>query len=217
VIDSKIMGKFENFFEEEHSISHEILKGQGCVMFSAPHSVSQTRNGATKAAEPQTGTLVRLLNYYMDIPVIYKTANKGDDPNFDAYSPYKEDLASFILSSSIKVLFDIHLLSSRRSTYIAIGTGKGKNCNNPLIVNAVREELGGVCNGEVQVDGLFSSSGKHTVSSSIAAKCGIQCVQIEINSRLVYPQYSEYCIERVYEALVNIAKRSEEAVKGEAL
>ena len=217
MIDTNIMNKYENFFNEEHSASYEILEGGGCVMFSAPHSVSQTRNGIVKSAEPQTGTLVRLLNHYMSIPVIYKTANKGDDPNFDQSSPYKDDLASFILSNGIKVLFDIHLLSAKRNTYIAIGTGKGKNCNNRLIVDAVKEELGNICSGEIQVDGLFSSSGKNTVSSSIATKCKIQCIQIEINSRLVYPQYSECCIERVFEALANIARRSENVFKGEIL
>ena len=113
----------ESLFEEDRAEPFVIKEGVGAVMVSAPHSVSQTRAGRIKQAEPQTGALALLLRENLKCPVICKTANSGDDANFDMVSSYKTALAEYIKNNEIAFLLDLHQLSQKREIAIDIGTG----------------------------------------------------------------------------------------------
>ncbi len=191
--------KFENYFAAEHENSFELIGGVGTVIISAPHSVEQTRGGIIKYAEPQTGALALCLNDDIGCPVIYKTKNCGDDANYDKVSTYRQALAEYIKGNGILYLIDLHLLSPRRTALINIGTAGMKNVSDA-------ESVGIVCSAfaerglSVSIDRPFSGGYVNTVSSAMHRQCGITCMQIEINSKLVYG-CAFSTIQSVYDAL----------------
>ena len=162
--------------------------GSGHVMISAPHNVKQLRQGKLKKAEPQTGTLAIMLHKELGCPIIYKTNFCNDDANFDSRSPYKTALYEYINTSNVKFLVDLHQLSPTRKTQINLGTGYFKNTNlkfTNIFLNAFSEQLLGI----IQIDSPFAAAQPNTISSYIHRKCGIDSLQIEINSNC----YSESC------------------------
>ena len=191
----------ERFFEIDHGESFLLTEGEGLVMISAPHSVTQTRGGVLKRAEPQTGALALLLHEKLNCPIICKTSNKGDDANFDMTSDYKDALAAHIRKNGIKFLIDLHQLSSERDVAIDVGTGRSKNLNDGRILDLILRVFSDKALGRVAVDHPFSGATDRTVSSFVRSSCNIDCVQIEINSGLVYGEGCGKTYEKVFRAL----------------
>lgn len=156
------------------------------VMFSAPHSFPQLRNGQIKSAETKTGFLVEALSKCFNCSCIYKTKFYNNDPNWDEKSTYKEQLVDFISENNVKCLFDIHSMYYERPIDICIGTNFGKNILNrydflDMMVNSFKS----VSFSTVLVDNPFSASNPYTVSAYVADKCMIPCFQIEINNKFL--------------------------------
>jgi hypothetical protein len=185
---NKKITQYENFFIYEESndlIGHIIIKGSNKILLSAPHSVTQTRNGSSKIGEFRTGVIVKILTEKTNCNGIYKTKNLQDDANFDVNSPYKSDLVKFIEKNDISLVIDLHIASPKREFDIEIGTGHGKNLLD-------RKDIYGLINKtlkreykKVQTDKLFSASFEHTISSSVARITGIPTVQLEINFSII--------------------------------
>ena len=186
----------------------DIIKRPGNIMFSSPHSHRQFRNGKIKAREFKTGTLSKIVSSKTKCSCIYRTAFTQTDPNYDKDSTYKSELVDFIKNNNIKLLFDIHGMKSERTEDICIGTGFGKNVVFPdfiTITKRIFEEFGFK---NVAIDVPFNASYPYTVSSYVAKKANISCLQIEINNRFTYKKYQTFdfeklvsCFERiVYEA-----------------
>lgn len=182
-----------------------LYSGSGRVMISAPHATEQTRNGKIKAAERQTGILAESLHKETGCAVMIKTANINDDANYDMESEYKNALAEYIKKEGVELLIDLHQMSPRRSVMIDLGTGNGKNLTDNDLLNILVKRFSKF--GELQVDIPFAGASERTVSSFVHRTCGIQCLQLEINTRLLCPEYSEYDLEGVYGALKEICLR----------
>lgn len=176
---------YEKYFYKSHTLSHEIISGSKKVMLSAPHSVTQIRNGKEKLSEPQTGALLKYLNKVTNCPVIYKTKNCNDDANFDAVSPYKKDLETFIKNNNVNLLLDLHQLSQKRSEEINIGTDNFKNVNDKDLLNKIISVFE-KNNLKVSIDMPFSATRPNTVSKYVFTTCNITALQIEINNNLVW-------------------------------
>ena len=183
--------KFEkytaDFMREDGEGSFLLLPGEGRIAISAPHSVSQTRGGVKKHSEPQTGALAMMLHESTGCPVIVKTANFGDDANYDTVSPYRDALSFYVRDNGIRYVLDLHQLSPVRKTGVNVGTGNMKNVPDKdffftAVASFVKLKI-----GPLVVDVPFSASKPETVSSHIARECGISGLQIEINSRLLMP------------------------------
>lgn len=192
---------YEKYFSENHENSYELLSGTGPVMISAPHSVEQTRNGNIKYAEPQTGALAKMLHEELGCPVIYKTSNKGDDANFDEESSYKNALIEYVKNNNILFVLDLHQLAPYRDVIIDIGTGKFNNIDKMEYVNIVLKSFSARKLGTIQIDVPFDASLPFTVSSFVAKTCGISCLQIEMNSNVVYSESDTAEVEKVFDAL----------------
>lgn len=178
------------------------------VMISAPHSVEQMRNGSIKFGEYDTGVLARLLYDELGCPVIYKTCNCNDDANYDEVCGYKETLKRFITEKGggIRYLIDLHEMHPRRENLYDLGTGNGRNIEaGPEILDVVKGELEVRGFEHIAVDDIFDAGYRYTVSAFTARECGISCLQVEINSRLLCREYDEYCFETVYLALRDAA------------
>ena len=175
-------------------------------MFSAPHCLPQRRDGKTKFAEPETGVLALLLHDSLNCPIIYSTSEIGD-ANYDMEHPYKQVLISYLNEhNDVKLLIDLHQLSPSRSTLIDIGTGEGNNlCGKDEIASMVSSAFKKRNFSDVEIDYPFKSSKPYTISSFISKCCNIPCIQVEINSRLVMPEYEDYRFYDVYRAFIEIA------------
>ncbi len=200
MFDAQLAKTYEAFFRQNHSSSFEILDGRRGVMLSAPHSVEQTREGRVKYAEPQTGVLARLLHDELDCPVIYKTRNCEDDANYDEFSTYKEALLRYIPFAHVSFLIDLHQMSPARELMINLGTGNFKNIRDKKYIDMAltaftRREM-----GRIQVGAPFDATYPYTISSFISSRCHIPCLQIEINSGLLWEE-GDGRLADVYDAL----------------
>lgn len=202
----KLINEYNNFFCKGTSYSHELIRGVGNVMVSAPHSVAQTRNGAIKTPERHTGIIAKILHDELNCPIIYKTKNCGDDANYDDISDYRNDLVRYIKENNINFLVDLHQLSSIREVQINIGTGQFKNISNIEQINVFLKEFTVRNIGIIQIDYPFKASFQNTVSASIAKECNIPSVQLEINSDLLITESRAIneSFMKVYDALKNI-------------
>lgn len=198
--------EFENYFYQEHAQSFELLPGKGPVMISAPHSVEQTRNHRKKVAEPQTGALAKMLHSVLGCPVIYKTRNCNDDANFDAVSPYKQALASYIHSNDVAFLLDLHQLASSRKVNISIGTGHGKNISRKEFVDVTVKAFQTRNVQPIGIDSPFAAAYPYTVSSYISSMCKISCLQIEINSSILRLDETNSQTKQVFDTLVELVQ-----------
>lgn len=193
--------EYENYFLSEHKNSHKLLGGSGKIIISAPHSVSQWRNGKLKSAERETGVLARLLHDELDLPVIFKTKNCKDDANFDEKAAYKDDLTEYIQKNDVKFLIDLHQLSPSREVMFDIGTANLSTKNGNEILNLVLKVLTERKLGIIQVNKLHDGSFRFTVSSHVAKTCDIPSLQLEMNTKLLWLGKRGCKLKQVYEAL----------------
>lgn len=177
--------KYYQYFCEQHPHSFELSEGSGVVMFSAPHSVEQTRMGKIKVAERYTGVICKMLHEQICCPVIYKTKNCGDDANFDMQSPYKNALCQYVKTHGVKMVVDLHQLAPARKVAINLGTANFRNTYDVSCAEIVQNLFVEADVGEVRIDYPFKGSKPYTVSSFVRNACGIQTIQIEINSKLL--------------------------------
>jgi len=156
------------------------------VMVSAPHNVDQLRNGEIKQKEKETGIIAYALHETMGIPAIIKTKNCGDDANSDESSIYRDDLSKYIEENGIKYLIDLHQLKRDRPTLIDLGVNGYKNFKDKDMVDTMVHIFKKHGISDVEIDQPFAASGPYTVSCDIATRNGIDAVQIEINSKLLW-------------------------------
>ncbi len=187
--------------EEE---SFVLLEGTCPVMLSAPHAVEHVREGKVRYQEPQTADLAKALHARLDCPIIYKTANEGDDANYDAVSPYKQVLAEYIREKDIQLLLDLHQMAGFRQEQICIGTGRFANISDKCFVERCVEIFQAKGLKHVSVDAPFAATYPYTVSSQIHRECGVPCIQIEVNSNLLMEGQKEYARIAVESALEEI-------------
>ena len=204
------------FTDEDHQCSYELLEGAGHVMFSAPHAMLQTRNGSVKCAERFTGMLCRILHERQHCPVIYKTRHLCDDANHDPVSDYRDALCRYIQQHHVRYLIDLHQMKPERAVEACIGTGRGRNLQGCKgLVEKTTECLRAQGVRHITVDQPFDASGPNTVCATVAARCHIPALQLELSTRLLMSGYDEYRFDRILDALGELAERinrSEESV-----
>lgn len=158
-----------------------IRKGNDVILISAPHSVTQYRDGKIKKGEFRTGSIAEILHKKLNTNIAIKTKNLNDDANYDKESIYKNAIRDFILNNDVKLLLDIHIASPKRKFHIDIGTGYGKNIKGRFdCLNIILDNFKKSCY-EAYVDNVFAASNINTVSAFIAETCNIPTFQFEIN------------------------------------
>ena len=191
-----------------------LKKGEGSVMLSAPHAAEQTRNGRKKYGEYITGVIVNMLHDELNVPIICKEKNCGDDANRDEKCRYKSKLKKYIDKNGIRYLIDVHQMNSEREEYVDIGTGEGKNVkSDPAAVRIAVDSFQNQGIENVFVDKPFSAVHPFTVSAFIARECGVTALQIELNTRIVSKRYKEFDFDSVMEAFRRLIKELNERTK----
>ena len=166
--------------------SFDFLEGELPIIISAPHSTDHFREGRVKKGEYETGILSLSLQQKIDSYACYRTKIVKDDPNFDKDHPYKMELANIITQNQIPILIDIHIARVSRPFSIEIGTNFGNNLHIHKEVGSLSKEfLEQYIPGNIVIDTLFTASNPNTVSAYISKECAIDCLQIEINRRLI--------------------------------
>ncbi len=179
------------------------LKGRCQTLISAPHSVTQTREGATKLAETETGYLALHLNN-IGFPCIIKTSNCDDDANFDLDSSYKNFITN--LKNKPRFLIDLHKMKWERDIDICIGTGENdvnllsKVNILPIIKNIFLDN-----NLKTAINNPFSANSPRTISK-FCSNNGIPSIQLEINAKLINTtddNFNSFCsvLEKVIMAI----------------
>lgn len=209
-MDKTVIQDLEKSFEFEHfatSTGYLIKEGSHSIMISAPHSVSQYREGKLKMGEYKTGVLAEMLHQRTGCPVIYKTKNMDDDANWDEECAYKNALVSYIQNHPVHTLYDLHISSPTRDFDIDLGTGHGKNVFSKEKVEQLVHAFQKHGIEDVKIDAVFPATNPATVSARIAKECGIDCIQIEINWRLLDTESEIITFEKVYSALYSLLEK----------
>ena len=171
-----------SFFEKgtENSFEFELGKVQDIIL-SAPHAVSQTREGKVKFAEPESGIIAKLLNKYYGYTIIYKSKNMGDDANFDADSPYKKFLCEKCKELKPLVVLDLHELSKTRECQVNIGSGYGNTVHNDAeIINNLINCLNREGIKKIVTDHPFASK-TDTIATNVSKNANTKAMQVELN------------------------------------
>ena len=175
------------------------------ILLSAPHAVSQLRDGVTKFAEVETYNLIEVVKELTGASIIAKTCNLGDDANFDETSSYRDKIADMIKQKKIKYILDIHNLNLKRSQTINLGTNNGLNLGGNFTLLKRIQQIFEKNNLETTEDYPFYA-GARTISSYFAKNYNVFCLQIEINSRLYKnPQDVKNLVETLAEVVRCIA------------
>ena len=178
------------------------FKGGNNVLLSAPHAVTQTRNGKTKFAETETYNLIKLVANLSGASLIAKTSNLGDDANFDFNSNYRNKIAALIENKQINFLLDIHCLNNLRSQQINLGTNNKFNLVGNTILFSRIEHIFKKFGFETTEDYPFRASEK-TIAGFFSKTYNVFALQIEINSSIFK---NEKDLKNLINALTEIVK-----------
>lgn len=169
------------FLNENSKRDHVVIEGNGPVLLSAPHGVSQLRLGKNKVPEIGSLSTALYLQQCSDCFLIAKTKCNDDDANFDETSEYKNTVRNLVATHSIRYLIDFHGLGVHRDCDVNLGTHIGKNVKNEeQQFDRLHDTLtkGGF---KVSIDQPFMG-GANTISGSLKNEFNdLWTIQIEIN------------------------------------
>lgn len=165
------------------------------ILISAPHATAHQRHRRLKKEEGFTGALAQLLAETSGAHALYTLYRSPDDPNWDRYSPYKEQLGELVNRHHIRFVVDLHGMSDRHKIGVALGSMNGRSCPEyePIILQTVRQHLTEtdeeatelfpglhwdhfVHNHSRFTGGVVS----HTVTRFAAQQLGVPALQIEL-------------------------------------
>ena len=180
------------------------------VLISAPHSVKQYRNNTYKEADAYTGALAKTLHKTTGAHVIYKTKVKGDENYTINETAYRKKIKNIVKNNDIKVIIDLHGMSSHRKSYIDIGTGNSSNINllgQNYILSLIKSSLSST---NYSVNKYFKGGGPNTISTYCSKNLGVPTVQFEINGkyRSTDSKKFTYMVNTLTKAINNLSKRA---------
>lgn len=182
-----------------------IVEGNSKIMLSCPHSVIHYRNGEIKYDEPDTLIIADYLHKKFDLPFIYKVKSDNEDANYDAVSNYKNILKDYIITNEIKLLIDLHQLNVRREEIVNFGINNFKNISDINYLNCFIRSFSSNSIGLISIDVPFAASGENIISSFIHNNTNIDCIQLELNTKLFHSDilYNK-TIKCFRESIINI-------------
>jgi len=173
--------------ERGEGASYRVILGSVPVVVSAPHAVRQIRKGAMKERDGLTGGIVEYLCEELGVFGVTRLWEDGDDPNYardERSAAYREEVARLVREYNIGWVFDVHGCLDKHGFDIDIGINGGQNvaCGREVIERLAENwRQRGL---EVRVDGKFAARWPCTVSNFVHRKTGVNCVQLELNSKI---------------------------------
>ena len=177
--------------------AHQIVPGTLPVIFSAPHAVSQLREGRIKPSDDYTGALALAAARIAGCHAIVASRYDDCDPNYDPLSEctYKQALVEHVRTRGIRLVIDVHGVPSASPCAIEIGTADGAT-EGPLPgigarAKALFEErltpYLAKYDKRIALNERYGARGGNTVTRTLARECGIAALQLEISSRFRVP------------------------------
>ena len=165
------------------------------ILVSAPHAVTQTREGKDKRTEILTGALALWLHEEAGVHVFCRARSDGHDPNFDAFeeNAYQRELVRYCLEHRISCVLDLHGAASDRGFGADIGTGGKEHLSLlghkfllDLMDASLVQTVGklGRFDDAVVHDGVFAAAGPHTIGRNVSERAQVPALQLEINGQL---------------------------------
>lgn len=171
-----------NYFGSSEK-DYEYNKGSIPILISAPHTVKQWRNESYKSADIYTGALAKTLHESTGAHIIYKASTNGDENYTTEETEYRKKIKDIVSKNDIKVIIDIHGMTSDKDSDIDIGTGNSSNINllgQDYILSLAVSSLG---NNNYTVNKYFTGGKTHTISVYCCSKLGVPTLQLEINKK----------------------------------
>ncbi len=176
-----------NIFESlEFDRNYIIKKGNVPIIFTAPHTMSQSReDGTIKLSEPYTKAIALYLNKYFNVNCMIKVRDTGVDANSDKRDEFKRELIRFIKDNDIKLVIDLHGASESRNFDIEFGTLNNLSADFSII-SVLQESF--IDNGIVNIvhNNPFKGGG---ITKYVYGMNDVDVIQVEINKR--YRDYND--------------------------
>lgn len=172
------------FLKANANKNFEVIDGNIPVLISAPHGVTQVRNGKHKVAEIGSLAVALQLQKETKSLMIAKTKNCFDDANWDELSPYKQKVLELVRRNNIRYVIDFHGLATKREMDVNLGTHLGHNIEtntgifDDLIWQLRKNKF------VVTIDNPFAGGSKTIAGNTKNTFEDIWTLQIEINARL---------------------------------
>lgn len=174
-----------------------VAKGELPVMISAPHAVSQLREGRVKPSDDFTGALSLAVANLSGCNAIVANRYDACDPNWDPFEncAYKQALAKIVEEREIVAVLDIHGVPSASPDAIEIGSADGQTVlalpgADEFACRLLRERLAEylVKQGKtISLNAKHAARGRNTVTRAISRECGIVALQLEISTPFRVP------------------------------
>lgn len=174
-----------------------VVKGERPVMVSAPHAVSQMREGRVKPSDDFTGALTLAVAKLSGCSAIVASRYNACDPNWDSYErcAYKQELASFVRKNGIVAVLDIHGVPSASPDAIEVGSADGQSVlalpgADQFACDFLRDHLAEHVSRRgktISLNARHAARGQNTVTRAISRECSIAALQLEISTPFRVP------------------------------
>lgn len=203
----EIERKSANYLAQQFDVGapHYFLLGSNPVMFSAPHTVEQFRNGRVKFHESHTAILAELLHVQAGTHAIIKQRNLMDDANYDDHSPFRDDLNRYIKAHNIQLLIDLHIMKESYEPHIELASGNGHNIlHNWALIDTFINIGKQYKLNKIVTDVNFLALNPNCVASHISSKCHIPAIQLEINWGLLKREETFFLLLAYFKYVVEV-------------
>lgn len=149
------------------------------ILLTAPHSVTQCRNGREKLAEFWTGAFAETIAELLGANVLTSLSPRIENENAASRDPFLDVLQLMLSTDSMSLVIDVHGLHARHEIDINIGAAGMPHASN---VVAIAETL--ASSFKVAVDHPYS--GGSGIAGMINRKepRAISALQLELGPRL---------------------------------
>ncbi len=177
---------------------YSVVEGDLPVIVSAPHAVSQFREGRIKPSDDFTGAIALAVAELSGASAIVASRYDSCDPNWDPFErcAYKQAVAAMVRKLNAVVLLDVHGVPAAAPDAIEIGSADGLTVRatpgaDEFASRFLRERLGEhlAKHGKtISLNARHAARGLNTVAHAISRECGIAALQIEISSDFRVPR-----------------------------
>ena len=174
-----------------------IVEGDLPVVISAPHAVSQLREGKVKPSDDFTGPLALAAAEIAGCHAVVATRFDGGDPNWDPLDrcPYKQALVDYVTKRGIVAVLDVHGVPAASPFAIEVGSADGASVKghpglDERVCSLLREDLAPYLEKhqrEIILNGAHAARGRNTVTSTVSRECEIVALQLEVSTPFRVP------------------------------
>ena len=202
LIEQMVNQEYEQFSVNDYrglpdAPDFRIVEGALPIIISAPHAVSQLREGRVKPSEDFTGPLALAAAEMAGCHAIVATNYAECDPNWDPLDCclYKQALVDYVTKHEIVAVLDVHGVPAASSFAIEVGSADGLSVESrpgidKHVCDLLRNDLSPFLEKhrrKIVLNGAHAARGYNTVTSTVSRECGIVALQLEVSTPFRVP------------------------------